>query len=486
MAAAILAMCLTGRASADLLVYDLSKHPLYPHALAHSGLPRLNDGDSQFVLPGRVVVMRDINFTHPSGSTAHFSLRDSRHVRSLTAREEFRKYLGRAGNEPDAFLKAAVWAVKHGLLSDAYMAVDRVLEIDPRHDVALRASSLRKTLKEPLPQNPQTEEKLRSIVHRPQMRFLLSNHFLLLTYAGSKRRPDSGKSRAEERLAMLEHFYERFVLLLELQGVQLEFPKERMMAVLFKDEAEFNVYEEACDATFGTSSSSWDPPNNVVFLCDGVESPRFKLIGRMIDEFDKYKVEARPTNPAEPVDRNVLNLLLLVERENQDLAAVSRVACHQLAANSGLLLRQVVVPTWIRAGLASWFEMPSDGAWAGHGAVNRERLERFRSLIGNEPFHTSFDLLANRGFVLESESDTSRRYTMAWAWVHFLMQEHPREFIALCRSISEMPPNVTIPGEVVTDLFRRAFGDIRALDEEWRAYMRVLKTDLERVEESSR
>src|SRR6516164_7906740 len=94
MAAAILAMCLTGRASADLLVYDLSKHPLYPHALAHSGLPRLNDGDSQFVLPGRVVVMRDINFTHPSGSTAHFSLRDSRHVRSLTAREEFRKYLG--------------------------------------------------------------------------------------------------------------------------------------------------------------------------------------------------------------------------------------------------------------------------------------------------------------------------------------------------------------------------------------------------------
>ena len=62
------------------------------------------------------------------------------------------------------------------------------------------------------------------------------------------------------------------------------------------------------------------------------------------------------------------------------------------------------------------------------------------------------------------------------------MERHFREFITFYRRIGEMPPDVLISPQVLTELFSESFGtDRRSLDSEWRAYMRTLKTDLELI-----
>jgi hypothetical protein len=52
--------------------------------------------------------------------------------------------------------------------------------------------------------------------------------------------------------------------------------------------------------------------------------------------------------------------------------------------------------------------------------------------------------------------------------------------------LGDMPPDVALNPRLLVDLFNSVFGsDHKALDLEWRQYMRSLKTDFERLEESS-
>jgi hypothetical protein len=65
------------------------------------------------------------------------------------------------------------------------------------------------------------------------------------------------------------------------------------------------------------------------------------------------------------------------------------------------------------------------------------------------------------------------------------MERHFPEFIQFYRRLGEMPPDVIISQDVLTELFHTTVGEASKLDAEWRIYMRSLKTDLERVLEDS-
>ena len=178
---------------------------------------------------------------------------------------------------------------------------------------------------------------------------------------------------------------------------------------------------------------------------------------------------------------DTIELLVGISRENLDIEVVSHEATHQMAGNTGLFPREVVVPSWVHEGLATYFETPDDAAWSGIGAVNADRLERYRALE-NDRVHSNIDFIVGDQIfdTAASIQGTLHGYGQAWALTHFLMERHFKEFMTFYRRIGEMPPDVLISPQVLTDLFNEVFGsNRRGLDGEWRAYMRSLKTDLE-------
>ena len=493
--AAMLCGALAASARADFLIYDLGAEGQLLTAVA-GRMPDGADRGTRIVLQGKVVVNPGgtVTYTHPGGSKVHFKLGEGiEHKKAPTTKEEFNKMLGAAGRDTDSIMRAGVWALKKALLPEFYRAVDKVLDIDPKHEAALKVAELKKQMKDPLPENPETEKKFRALVPRSGMKVVLSKHFILLHDTPSKPDKDSkkNKTRAQERLDLLEKVYESFLLLFHAQDVQLDIPKERMMVVLFQNHDDFSEYARGLDPTMPASVGGfWESTRNVSYFYDHSTTDRFKLIEQIMKDKRKEAEQAKKWRDPETIRYvKVLELLMEVERENSDITVVSHECTHQMAGNTGLFPRHVAIPRWAHEGLATYFEAPGDGAWAGIGAVNVGRLAGYRAMAEADRLHSNIDYIVG-----DQIFDYARRlgelvngYAQAWALTHFLVENHIKELSAFYRMLGEMPPDVRLNPDLLQQAFSRAFGsDHKQLDQEWRSYMRGLKTDMEKLEDSER
>lgn len=455
-----------------------------------SGLKVILQGDVK-VNPGGTV-----SFRHPTlKQDVHFGagMLQSGQIeikRARTTKQEYQKQLGTAGKDPEAIMKAAVWALKKGLLRDFYAGVDKVLDVDPKHEAAIRIKELKKQMDEPLPENPVPEKELRSIIKNPGMRIETSKHFILLT--DTPTRPESGhkKNRAKERLDLLEQVYESFLLLFHAQDVQLDIPTERLKVVLFQEYDDF--HEHATDGNSSTimasASGYWEQIRNVSYFFDHGTTKMFKALEKLQTELHKIQADAKKARDPDTINLvKVIDLLVAKDRENSDITVVSHECTHQMAGNTGLLPRHVAIPSWVHEGLATYFEAPGDASWAGIGAVNEERLTWYRALADNRVLSNVdfiagdqiFDIAGGHvGIILHA-------YAQAWALTHFMLENHIKEFVQFYRMLGEMPPDVRLNPDLLQELFTRVFGsDHKSLNQEWRGYMRSLKTDFERLEEA--
>jgi hypothetical protein len=472
-------------ASADFLIYNLP------------------NSRSSFVLEGTVQVNpgRTVTYFHPTlKEKLIFALEDVKIQRVPTNREEFNRKLGQAGKDADKAFEASVWALKRGLLRDYYQGVDKVLQIDAKHEDARRIVELKKEMDKSLPDDSNTESELKRIVNRPTMRIAKSKHFILLHDTPEKPAAGRKKNRAQERLDLLEQVYESFLLLFHSQDVQLDIPQERMKVVLFNEHQDYLEFATSWSPSLSSTSGFWEAQRNVSVFYDHATDEQFKGLQALMKELREVKDDAKKaakkgaTN-AKDVIRfvNTLELLAEVAQENEDITVVSHEATHQMAGNTGLFPRSVLVPSWVHEGLATYFEAPGDAVWSGIGAVNADRLNWYRGLepdrvhsnIGFIVGDQIFDFAATHGGKLHG-------YGQAWALTHFLLERHLKEFVAYYRMLGEMPPDVALSQELLSELFNKAFqGTTRtALDQEWRSYMRSLKTDMdlvaERAEKSSK
>ena len=187
----------------------------------------------------------------------------------------------------------------------------------------------------------------------------------------------------------------------------------------------------------------------------------------------------------------VLELIMDVERENSDVSVVSHECCHQMAGNTGLfpgVCRQPAVLS-VHEGLATYFEAPSGGTWAGIGAVSTERLVFYNALASHDKLHSSVEFVASDQIFDQAggiSTNVLLGYANAWALTHFLIETYPKELAAFYRMIGDVPPDVQLNPELIMQIFVRAFGsDLKALNEEWRSYMRTIKTDLQLLKEGA-
>src|SRR5579863_673248 len=178
-----------------------------------------------------------IMYSHPEvGEPLIFQPNQVEIKSAPTLKAESHTLMNHAGKDPEAVMRAAVWALKKGLTGEFQQGVDKVLAIDPQHQVALRIRDLKRQIDSPLPhQNDATLAKtLKSVVGQSGMQIETSNHFILLHDTDSKSDHGRHVSRANERLRLLEQAYKKFVLQFEAQRIELNLPQGRLMAVLFK------------------------------------------------------------------------------------------------------------------------------------------------------------------------------------------------------------------------------------------------------------
>lgn len=445
----------------------------------------------RIVLTGRVQVNpgRTVSYFHPSvKEPLYFSLDDVEHIKATTPQQEFNRRAAASSKDADAMMKTALWGLKKGLLREFYQGVDKALAIDPKHEDALRVKELKKRIDQPCPNNPALEQDLRSYVKSSGMQVATSNHFILLHDTAGKAAPGRRKSRAQERLDLLEEVYESFLLLFHAQDIVLDIPRDRMKVVLFNEYDDFENFATSLHPTLTSASGFWEPIRNVSVFYDHASDSTFEALEKIQEENKKKAEEAKRTrsNPSLVRFVKTLDLLIDVARENADITVVSHEATHQMAGNTGLLPRQVEIPRWVHEGLATYFESPGDAAWAGIGAVSEQRLEYYRALE-NDRAHSNIDfIVADQIFdYARSHGALLHGYGQAWALTHFLIENHLKELVGFYRMLGEMPPDVPLNPSLLTDVFNQVFGsDHKALDQEWRQYMKSLKTDQERLEET--
>lgn len=475
---------------ADFLIYYLEGGQK-----ARAGDKTVVTKDAKIILQGDVKINPGgtVSYRHPSlKQEIHFGasvLRSGQidYKKGRSPRQEYLRLTGQAPKDPEAVMKAAVWALKKGLLRDFYSGVDKVLELDQNNEAALRIGDLRKRMKEPLAENPQTEKTLRSIVTRPGMKIDTSSHFILLHDTKSKPEAGHKKNRAHERLDLLEKVYESFLLLFHAQDVQLDIPTERMMVVLFENYDDFHDYATGLSPALASADGFWEQIRNVSYFYDHGTSEMFKLLEKLQTELHKVQADAKKNKDPDTINMvKVIDLLIAQEKENSDITVVSHEATHQMAGNTGLLPRHVEIPRWVHEGLATYFEAPGDATWAGIGAVNDLRLAFYRALE-KDRVHSNIDFIVGDQIFdyARSHGAVLHGYGQAWALTHFMLETHIKDFVAFYRVLGEMPPDVALNPDLLQQLFSRIFGsDHKGLDQEWRGYMRSLKTDFERLEEA--
>ena len=423
--------------------------------------------------------------THPKLGTLYFSQDDSTVTTVPTVQEQFARQLGKAGSDANKRFEAAQWALRHGLLNSFYQAVDKTLEANPNHPRANMVKKLKARMDEPLGDSSKQEKELKNLVGRPDMNIKMSKHFILMHDTSSK--PFEGRKipRADERLLLLEQVYESFLVRFFASGIELEIPKDRLKVVLFSDQKDYLFFATKLDASLSSAAGFWSPTSNTSVFYDNGTSESFKRLLKLSDDLQDLKAEVVKKRAGGAADirhlADSLKFLIGMERENLDLKVVSHETTHQMAGNTGLLPRDVRVPSWAHEGLASYFETSEGANWGGIGAVNEDRLNWYRMLEPDKE-HSNIDFIVGDQIFdyAGTHASTVHAYGQAWALTHFLMERHFDEFIAFYRRLGEMPPEVQFSQEVLTTLFNECIKkDRRALDIEWRSYMRGLKTDLE-------
>jgi hypothetical protein len=427
-----------------------------------------------------------VTVTHARFGKLHLPLEQVDIKKAPAVMSQYNRMLGKAGADPEGRMAAAQWALRRGMLPQFYAAIDKVLEVDPKHPRAMLVKQLKTKMDQPLGDASKQITELKALVGRNDMKIKTTKHFVLM-HDTPDTLTDGKKTRADERAQLLETVYECFLLRFYAYGVELEIPKERLKVILFNDYGQFRVFGDRLSPELASAAGFWDPERNTSVFFDNSTTERFKTLKELSDDLQKQKKDAQRARAANAGEisrlADTIKMLIEIEREESDIEVVSHEATHQMAGTTGLLPRHVRIPSWVHEGLATYFETPDGAKWGGIGAVNEQRLKWYRGLepdkehsnIGFIVGDQIFDYAASHGATLHG-------YGQAWALTHFLLEKHFDGFLTFYRRLGELPPDTFLSSEIINQIFDESISIERgALDQQWRYYMSGLKTDIELI-----
>ena len=300
----------------------------------------------------------------------------------------------------DARMVAALWALDHGLVSEASAEVREVAAAHPDHPVASRMAVALKRL-----EAPSADPDLAAIVRSapPGHRVRRGPHVLLVH--------QTSDAEAAERLGHLEAIVTAFYLRFASLGFDLAPPRTRLASIWFAKKGDYLDFLKADGADgFLTTRGYHVPSRGVVALYDSRDDPPHRraveAISARRDELRGavLRLESAPPTArlrlqlaGEPprtatraeglaivaglsrrVDRR--EMLLELSRREIDLGVAAHETVHQLVESSGLSPRPGAFPHWLSEGIAMQFESLRGGRWAGLGEPSAFRLRDLRRL----------------------------------------------------------------------------------------------------------
>lgn len=416
----------------------------------------------------------------------------------------------------DKVLDLADWALTHGLVDDFGKLMDDL--IAAKDDQSASASNALKdackaykTVKEQL-DKPITNEADTNMwkARLGTMRYAQSPHFSLFYTS-----PTSDPPEVKSRLALLESNMRGFYYWFAMKGVALPMPTDKMVCVLLDQPDEFKRQRAQVEDEPLVADSFFAHRDGVcVFSKERLDSP-FQVFAKQVQPiyqsgYDRQALlegvtpKARAGTTINDLARfQTLALLDKALEEEGDRAAVSHDGTRQLMVASGLVPRNVVVPTWAMFGVASFFETPKgpfQGAplaaqvafYPGVGAPSWAYLRVFKKMEADKELPSERDLLQqvvtdhlfNRVINAADKPGLLKARTTAWALGYYLAKTRLSGLMRYCQELSQLPRDLEMNDRALLAAFARAFDVANAtqdgidpqkfeeLAKNWVAYMR--------------
>ncbi len=253
--------------------------------------------------------------------------------------------------------------------------------------------------------------------------------------------------------SLLERLYAGFTAYFSHKGLAIERPAFPLVIVVF---ATRQQYIEHCHQEVG----------------DGIEriQGHYNLETNVVTTYDL--TGSNGTATAAQISRYIMQ-----PGVQQTITTLVHEATHQLVNNSGVTCRWTDTPQWVSEGLAMFFETPdlrSSRGWSTVGALNHERLQRFRAYLSQRPSDSMVTLIRDNSR-FQNFSTAMDAYAEAWALTYFLLQQKGQAFMAYLARLREKTPLVYDSPEVRIEDFRQAFGDLGQLESEFLRYISRLR-----------
>jgi hypothetical protein len=259
-----------------------------------------------------------------------------------------------------------------------------------------------------------------------------TRHYLVVHPRGER---DQWAGRFEDLYKRFEHYF-------RVRGFTLKEPPYPMVAVVFRDQAEYYRHAAASGTPMRPNTlGHYDPISNRVFLFD-------------------------VTAGSGGADWS----------ENAD--TIIHEATHQTAYNVGIHKRFAAAPRWLVEGLATMFE--ARGVWnaqydqTASDRVNRGRLLDFRDYASTRRRSGAIAALLSTDDAFRS--DTQGAYAEAWALSYYLCETQPRMYAAYLAKTANRPLfSDYAPAERIAD-FQDVFGgEMRMFEKKFLRFMEEIK-----------
>ncbi len=269
----------------------------------------------------------------------------------------------------------------------------------------------------------------------------------------------TSKPYAEWVASLYERLYRGFYNYWDSRGLELKEPTLPLLAIIYADPA---IYAEQSRGELGAAAES------IVGY--------YSLRTNRMTTYDLTGQRALQL-PQRPRTAQVINQVLAQPQAEALVATIIHEATHQLAYNSGLQTRYADNPLWLSEGLAIYFETPdlrNSRGWRNIGKVHRDRLATLRPLLNRRDPQALLQLLTDDAALRQGQS-AKEAYAQAWGLCFFLSKRKSEAFTAYLAELAILAPLVTTSSAERLATFRKHFGDLAALDEEFVRYMRSIR-----------
>jgi hypothetical protein len=263
---------------------------------------------------------------------------------------------------------------------------------------------------------------------------------------------DTSRVYAQWAGSMFERLHRAFTNYWEHEGLVLKEPEFPMVVMIF---SEHGTYDKA---------SREDLPGGV-----GNIIGYYSLRTNRVNMFDLTGAEALRGQERRRGSLREINQMLSQPAAVPLVSTVVHEATHQIAFNCGLQNRYADLPLWLLEGMAVYFEAPdltSARGWAGIGKVNYPRLETFRRNASKWNEGTLPNMIADDRRFRDSRASVDA-YADAWALNYYLIKHQPKAYAAYLKQLSEKQPLVETDAQTRVDEFRKHFGDLKQLEQDF-------------------